>query len=280
VFKFTVPLSVLAKRLRALRPGGFSLVELAIVLLIVSLVVGGLLAPLSAQVDLRKASDTRKSLQEIREALLGFAAVNGRLPCPAIPTTPSDNPRAGHEGDGQVPLVLPGGVCPNPRAPGVSGVPGVLPWATLGLNETDGWGRRYSYQVEATFSQALGMPSPPPCASVSPAAAFVLCSPSTLRVRSSADGGVIAGNVPAVVISHGKNGHGAFTPDGKRLPIGTGADADLDEEDNQLASTNPGWVFLNNDFVSKTPTPTFDDEVVWISQGVLFSRMIGVGKLP
>lgn len=36
----------------------------------------------------------------------------------------------------------------------------------------------------------------------------------------------------------------------------------------------------NTDFVSKTPTGTFDDELIWMSRVVLFNRLITVGKLP
>ena len=63
---------------------GFTLIEMAIVLMIVGLLLGGMLVPLSAQMDQRNISDTQKSLSEIKEALIGYAMANGRLPCPAI----------------------------------------------------------------------------------------------------------------------------------------------------------------------------------------------------
>jgi len=241
---------------------GFTLTELAVALVIVSLLVGGLLVPLSAQVDLRRASETRQSLTEIREALLGYAAVKGRLPCPAPATTASSVAGAGIE-----PPLVGVGVCPN--------VAGVLPWASLGVKETDAWGRRYSYRVTSVFAQCVAPPllTPgTPC--VAPSVAFVLSSLGDLQIRSGAGGSVIAQQVPAVVISHGKNGNGAYTPQGTQLPVSS----DADESDNELI--NGGVTTANLDFVSRTPTPSFDDEVVWISQGVLFSRMIGVGKLP
>ena len=104
--------------------------------------------------------------------------------------------------------------------------------------------------------------------------AFVLSSLGDLQVRSGAGGSVIAQQVPAVVISHGKNGNGAYTPQGTRLPVSS----DADEADNELI--NGGVNTANLDFVTRTPTPSFDDEVVWISPGVLFNRMISVGRLP
>lgn len=255
---------------------GFTLTELAVVLVIVALVVGSLLIPLSAQIDIRKTSDTRTAMAEIREALLGFVAVNGRLPCPAAATLATAAAGAGRELN-----LSAGGNCLD-----LNGLPtevGVLPWATLGVNETDGWGRRYTYRVTQQFATRVpptvpGAGWPAPCnAGPNPVnAAFVLCSIGTLNVRSAAApaGNVIGVQVPAVVIAHGRNGNGGFTPQGTQLPIG----ADADEQDNQL--TNGGLAMANTDFVSKTPTGTFDDELIWMSRVVLFNRLITVGKLP
>ena len=55
--------------------GGFTLVEIAIVLVIVGLLIGGLLTPLAAQLEQRRGSETQKALDEAKEALFGFAQV-------------------------------------------------------------------------------------------------------------------------------------------------------------------------------------------------------------
>src|SRR5215468_4191829 len=62
---------------------GFTLLELAVVVLVVTLLLGSLLVPLATQVEQRNVSETQKRLQEIKEALIGFAMANGRFPCPA-----------------------------------------------------------------------------------------------------------------------------------------------------------------------------------------------------
>jgi hypothetical protein len=87
-------------------------------------------------------------------------------------------------------------------------------------------------------------------------------------------GAQIAVRVPAVVVSHGKNGNGAYTVLGTQTPAG----ADADEVGNQLINGGLDAASLN--FVYKRPTPGFDDEVVWIPPGVLFGRMIRAGRLP
>lgn len=65
------------------RRRAFTLLEVMIVLAIVAMLVGGLAIPLAAQVHLRRVEDTRRLLDEARDAVLAFAAAHGRLPCPA-----------------------------------------------------------------------------------------------------------------------------------------------------------------------------------------------------
>lgn len=240
---------------------GFTLTELAVVLVIVSFLIGGLLVPLSAQIDIRNTRDTRAALSEIREALLGFAVANGRLPCPAPPTTASGAAGAGLE------------VAPGPAGCGVGNLAGVLPWATLGVEENDPWGRRYSYRVTRAFTA-------PPSAGATAGFTLSPAGGDLTMLPAAGSPAIVAANVPAVVISHGKNGNGAYISLGTQLPVG----ADADELENQILNNAPGlWMDggVVTVFVKRAaPTVTADDEVVWISQGVLFNRMISGGKPP
>lgn len=245
---------------------GFTLTEMAVVLVIVALLIGGMILPMAAQQDLRSSVETEKLLVDVSEALYGFAMTHGRLPCPADPTIPTGGANAGLEATTGTGSAL---TCSN-----ANGV-GVLPWATLGLKEVDAWGNRFTYRVVVEFARGAtgqtsftGIGCPPP---VNPASsAFALCSQGNLTIN----GGAVANNVPAVVISHGKNGSGAFRPDGTQLATGS----DVDERDNQLIAGGTDMVNVN--FVSKTPTQTFDDLVVWVSPNILFNRMIAAGRLP
>jgi prepilin-type N-terminal cleavage/methylation domain-containing protein len=235
------------------RHAGFSLVEIAIVLAIVALLMAGLLPTLSSQVEQRHISDTRKQLDNIQQALLGYAVINGRLPCPADGTVASGQAGAGLEattGSGSAMTCAYAG--------------GVLPWATLGLDETDAWGRRFSYRVTTAFAD--GADGAGGSCPVTSGVSFQLCSVGNLNVLAAAGGGTIAGNVPAIVVSHGINGYGAYTPAGRQLSGASG-----DEGENADA---------NNTFVSHDFTPTFDDLVTWISPNVLMNRMVAAGKLP
>jgi len=242
---------------------GFTLLELAIVMFVVALLLGGMLMPLSAQQDIRYVAETQKTLSNIQDALTGFAAANGRLPCPAPATQPNGSATAGLE--------------PTPIASsGCATVAGVLPWATLGVSETDAWGRRFTYRVTQEFTR-----TPPQttfngsnCPPLTQNTGFALCSMGDMNVYATGGGSSVARNIPVMVISHGKNGNGAYTQDGTQLPVGS----DSDENDNQLTTSGTGTA--NTDFISKIPTSSFDDLVIWLSPNILANRMVSAGKLP
>lgn len=244
-------------------PFGFSLVEMAIVLVIVGLLLGGMLMPLSAQMDQRRNSETQKALDEINQALIGFAVANGRLPCPATATIASGTANAGIE-------ACNGGTYGNCTQ--CAAAAGTLPWATLGVSETDAWGWHFSYRVSDFFSQGIAQPFGLGCTpdTTPTKASFALCSPGDNNICPSSTNCptiTLASNVPAVIVSHGKNGAGGFTSQG----IQTTISANADESANSDGNTN---------FISHTPTETFDDLVTWISPNILFNRMVTAGKLP
>lgn len=233
---------------------GFTLVEMAMVLLIIGLLLGGLMPTLTAQMEAQRISETRKQLNEIRDALTGFALSNGRLPCPSDGSAASGAEATTGSGSSL----------------GCSLTKGALPWATLGVNETDAWGRRFTYRVSHGVSSnfADGADGTGASCNISAGVSFQLCSVASLDVLSAASGGSnVATDVPAVVVSHGKNGLGAY-PAGGGAQIGT---ATGDEEEN----TDD-----NNTFVSRDFTSDFDDLVVWLSPNILFNRMVAAGKLP
>lgn len=215
---------------------GFSLVEMAVVLAIVALLMSGLLPMISGQIEQQRRTETRKTMEEIRNALVGFAASQTppRLPCPAVQTIATGMNNAGVEN------------CTIST--------GVLPWVTLGTSETDGWERRFTYSIASSVTGAFGT-------------SFTLTSVGNLNVLNGAAGTSVASGVPAVIVSHGVNGTGAYTPQGVQLT----ASSDLDEQDN----SNGGLTFVSHEL-----SPTYDDQIVWISPNTLFNRMVAAGKLP
>lgn len=229
---------------------GFTLIEMAMVLVIVGLLLGGLLLPISAQMDQRNYSGTNKIMEDSKEALVGYALSNRHLPCPdktaGANNGANDNPNDGVEDFNAA------GNCIVQE--------GRLPAATLGLQTAlDYWGQPLIYRVTPTYSDRA------------PLNTFSLGSNGNLRVCNEA-----ACNVPrltdtavAVIVSRGKNlGVCATLPSPPGCP---------DERENDDA---------DNDFVRHTPTVTgsangeFDDVVVWLSSNILLNRMVQAGQLP
>ncbi len=153
---------------------GFTLVELAIVLVIVGLLISAFLTPLAAQLEQSRNAEVRRDLLEIKEALIGFAVINGQLPCPDTDGNGTD--------DG----------CANTNATSASG--GNVPWSTLDTKQLDPWGRRYQYQVNNAFSTTFLLTT-----TGSGAGLIRVCT-------TSACGGTEASNVPLVIFSTGQNG--------------------------------------------------------------------------
>lgn len=243
----TLPARKMAKPRRC--AAGFSLVEMAIVLVIFALLAGGLMMSLTTQQEIQRLSEVRRQLADIREALIGYVVANGRLPPPADPAIASGAAGAGALDEGRT--------------------AGVLPWATLGLPETDPWGQRFTYRVAPLFADPITSNTVPACKDppLPPApaqASFVLCSLGNIDIT---DGSVnIATELPAVVISHGRNGFGGYRSDGSQMAGAAG-----DELENADADLT---------FVSRTHGPDFDDEATWLPLPILMSRMIAAGRLP
>ncbi|UGQ48358.1 prepilin-type N-terminal cleavage/methylation domain-containing protein [Massilia endophytica] len=228
---------------------GFTLVEISIVLVIVGLLVGGLITPLGVQLEQRRAADTRKAMEEAREALAGFAVRNGYLPCPAISASNGLEDRSGER-------------CTNERRIGF------LPWATLGVQRLDAWGRLYLYSVTPAFSDS--------------AVVFRLNTPRDITIATrDAPGALVQASadndIPAVILSHGRNGYGAYGDTGLR--VADAGQGNIDEKAN-LAPLGTAFISRDPSDSGRTPGGAYDDIVVWLSPNILYNRMVAAGRLP
>ena len=156
------------------RAPGFSLIEMAFVLIIVTLLLGGLLVPFATQVEQKRIAETNKALEEIKEALMGFAVANRRLPCP-------DTTNDGIEDTPCVSVVA-------------VATEGNIPWTTLGISNSDAWGNRFGYRVTNAFAAPATISLTPPTAG-----RLTICTVADCASR-------LANDIPAVVYSLGKNG--------------------------------------------------------------------------
>ena len=226
------------------RAPGFSLIEMAFVLIIVTLLLGGLLVPFATQVEQKRIAETNKAMEEIKEALMGFAVANGRLPCPDATNDGLEDPLGG----------------PCAAAAAAVATEGNIPWTTLGIANSDAWGNRFGYRVTNDFA-AAGMITLGP-----PATAGVL---QICRDASTPCGSLLANGIPAVIYSLGKNGQ-SFSCAG---PVPANR---ADECENRDADD----IFVSRIITGPGAAVEFDDLVIWLSPNVLFNRMVAAGKLP
>lgn len=229
---------------------------MAIVLAIVGLLLGGLLPTLSAQVESQRINETRKQLNEIQQALIGYAIVHGRLPCPASSTSNGMESFAGGGNAGN-------GNCSNFYN-------GFVPAATLGITPldaqgfaVDAWGNPVRYAATASNSNAFTKTDGMSTTGISALAPnlLVCLSASAAGFSGSSCGASNAltsdPGVPALIYSTGKNG----------AVGGAGTDEQANLDGNRI-------------FVSHTPASDFDDLAIWLSPNTLLNRMVAVGKLP
>jgi prepilin-type N-terminal cleavage/methylation domain-containing protein len=236
---------------------GFTLIEMAMVLMIVALLLGGLLPTLSSQVEQRHVNDTRKQLDEIQQALIGYTITNGHLPCPAKSFSDGTENRNAT------------GVC-NKRV-------GLLPWVELGVSKTDSWGRIFLYSATPAFTNAA------------PATLFNLTTNRDITIQTRDSTGTPINlskstDIPAVVLSTGPNGIFGTTDSGLVIssPYASSVTNNITDQKANASVTGTGVLFVSRDPAApaNSTDEAFDDIVIWISPNILLNRMVAAGKLP
>ena len=222
------------------RQDGFSLLEMSIVLLIMGLLLGSLLRPFGTTLVEKKRRQTETQLYLIRESLVGYASANHRLPCPLT------------DSSGNV------GNCAVEH--------GYVPAATLGIdgrfNDSgiliDSWGSPIRYSVSNSDADNNGRPDFTTAGEMQYVGIQLLQPNFEVCANAVNCNPLRANQVPVVISSSG--------------PFSTGSANELENTDG------------DNRFVSGAPdsagTDQFDDIVVWLSENILYSRLIKAGVLP
>ncbi len=235
---------------------GFTLTELAVVFAIVALLIGGAMMTLSARVEQRNNDETLRRLNAAADAVVAYAIVNRRLPCPAVVGATGVEAPAG------------GGTCTDPYG-------GFLPALTIGFQPTDAsgygvdaWGNRIRYALANTITGCTGSSSTPHFTSEANLKANgVSCRPNDLDVCANAtctSRAVSTETVAFIVYSTGKNG---------AIAAAYGADeAENTDGDARFVSRTPSG--------SDSALGTYDDLMVFVPAGVLYSKLIAAGVLP
>lgn len=239
---------------------GFSLLEMAIVLMVVGLVVVPLLTMFDAMTKQKRFNDTNATLNDIQNALIGYAQIYGNLPCPTTQTNPAN---AGYGN--------PDPVCP-------SGAEGYVPWKVLGVSEVDAWGSvrsataspfvgYYRYRVDRNFSVPFTL-----------ATGF---SVDNLSIVNSA-GAMVTSPVErpvAIIFSSGPNA----SADGQNATYeATNGVYQADTMGRTCVPTGGGPSVLPCTTIAGVnyAPGVFDDMTRWITRPKLFAAMVQAGKLP
>jgi prepilin-type N-terminal cleavage/methylation domain-containing protein len=237
---------------------GFTIIELSVSLFVVSVLLTGIVSSLAVHVERRRVVETKRQLDEVREALIGFAIANKRLPRPAD--------AYGHEISN----------CTTDAA-----CTGNIPWATLAVPKLDAFDKVIRYSVTPVLANAVG----------NAINGITLTSIGNKDVYSSSQStaisGDVANNAMAVIWSHGNRNFGSFT-DGTL--VANASTGNLDEIANISGSIGSGQAGTR--FVSHVPskadyrdaansaTGEFDDIVVWLPTATVIARLTAAGRIP
>jgi len=249
---------------------GFSLLELAIVLMIVGLLLGGLIMPLSARMDQQKIDSTRQQLEQIRQALVGYALARDALPCPA---TPASNGLA------------------SATALGCTRQHGFVPAVTLGLPGTqnqdklllDAWGSPIRYSVTNSDANTNGnwdfvRPGEMrtvTLANLAPSLDVCTTATGSSATACASNATTLSSSAPAVIISLGKDWASASSAD-QLENLGATVGGGPSGRTYPVAADE---VFVNRTLGARVGNE-FDDIVTWVSPTTLYGDLVSAGRLP
>lgn len=259
---------------------GFTLIEIAIVLVILTLLLV-IVAPLAiGQAEISRRATTKARMDNIEKALVLFAQRNQRLPCPADGSLDNTNAANGAENRNAT-----GDCIGNQQT-------GIVPFRSLGLGEedaTDGRNLRFTFRIgsELAKSGALNMTScdpvgtgvvvappracNPACSSTSPSASCTSVSNFLagygLSVAEAAAGTPIITNGASttgaayILISHGPNQGGAYTPAGVLTTANPASGTNEAFNHNNQALRIPP-LFYSEGSENNSETPAHFDDIV------------------
>lgn len=242
------------------RNGGFSIIELSIVLTIIAMIVATSLSVGASRIEAARAQSTQERMDFIMKAIQLYVNRFGYVPCPAdnsLPVTDGNFGRGGGSGNSATGCTDSNSSFTNTSVPTHEIHTGGVPWMHLNISPAitiDGWNRRFTYAVDEQLTWADGDPTnggwDDPATTTD----------GEIRITRSSGGTNITANAAVVLISHGTNGHGAFPGKGGTR-LDKGCTTDVDEDENTDLGVGVGCPAVNDEFVQKFRTSTYDDMV-------------------
>jgi prepilin-type N-terminal cleavage/methylation domain-containing protein len=243
------------------KQSGFSLIELAISLVIIGLVMSAAISVGNTQIAQSRINTTKTKEVSLKTALLTFISHNNRLPCPAQNVVP------GTSSQGTEAFDTVNHVCTF----GVNGTVavGVVPWVTLGLPEDaveDGYYNLFTYAVSTSAVALVANQNALPLVSVA-------AMSGSINTYSAAPVGaptLLNSGFVALILSNGINGFGAYTTNGTQIASNAGTDEAVNSDGDNT--------FIVKDFSNNTTNP-FDDIVLPLSVSDLLTPLTITGSI-
>lgn len=263
------------------KSAGFSLVELAILLVIVALIGGAIIQQYNVWYQSKISGDNGSRQTLISNALSLFYTTYGRLPCPADPSLAASAASAGYEvcmlstfGASPPTLACSGQVCRVSGQKDTSAdtdayndpvLIGSLPFASLGLTAEDGvdaWGNKITYAVSEYMTNNDTSYETTTCNQCIYNDAWTAITIKTLVLDGAKNElGIFPnfglGYYPMIFLSHGPDGKGAYNYNGKLNSPCTGTARDVENCNGDavflavgegLYNTVPGSKFYDDAF--------------------------------
>lgn len=181
---------------------GFTLVEMAMVVLIIGLVMMTVFPALTALRTATQRSVTENNMQAVMRAIAIYAQNHGCLPCPTLASTVGNN-------FGLVPTSNPTPACGKCTAQ----PEGIVPFVSLGIPQQfakDGWGRWLTMRVDPGLTRDCQNDFSQLFCSAQKKSLCVSGVDKTRQIRVFQPGSAIAQPNAVILVSHGANGYGAF----------------------------------------------------------------------
>ena len=249
---------------------GFTLIEITLVLLVATILLGYTVGMYPLQQELKQYKIAEAEMDSILQYLIRFAQINGRLPCP-------DTNSGGSTIDGEE---------DSNGSNGCKAFFGYLPAKSLGINGDfkeglllDPWGIPYRYAVSKSNANVSGSDADIDFVTrngiknegiVNAIPDLFICDDSAATGNdldcAAASSNIVAGNVAAVVISTGKD----------RNKVGSNIQAE-NTDDFHNGGSDKVFVYAPRNDSSGNE---YDDIVKWISPNLLISKMIEADQLP
>lgn len=202
-----MPIFAIRIRSHGRRDQGFTLVEMTIVIVLMGILMTLGIAAFDAQLNGAALTSTKKKQEIIKDALIGYLRDNKRLPCPETSAIGAVAPT------GQETRQTAG----NPATLCVA-YWGTVPYTTLGLTRDtaiDGFGNFFTYFVSG--AQSTAEPDWTLTQNTAAVPGFSVGNPGRFGITDNGVATTLSANLAvAVIVSHGKNGLGAYTTKGTR----------------------------------------------------------------